>query len=405
MAEAQPSAVAGVTRLVQFDRLRVIATGLILAYHCARPFVAFEPWHIKSYEVTTAFDYPMGIGSQFIMPTFWLVSGVGTWLALQALSPSGFLRRRLVRLLVPVVTVGWFVLSPLQVYVESTTRQPYQAPPFAGTFWDFLPRYLTSGLYGSGGWFPIAGLHLWYLFYLALFTLASMPLFGYLTGERGRRLTGVLAAAARRWWVLPLLGLSLVATEVLLPPGIPVLGWVDGGWRMATSWAFLVLGFLIGADARFREAAERQRRLFLLLAVVTLIPLLGWAPTMRELPWGAPDFVLQWSLRTLNGWLCLLVVLGYASRHLGQGSPLLAASSRLVLPFYILHQPVIVLLGLGVREWQLPIVAAYPLLVVATFLVCAAGCLIIRRSVLLRFLFGMSSPWPSLPSAATHQLA
>lgn len=405
MAKAQPSAMAGVTRLVHLDRLRVLATGLILAYHCARPFVAGEPWHIKSYEVTTAFDYFMGVGSQFIMPTFWLISGIGTWLALQALPPLVFLRRRLVRLLVPVVTVGWFVLCPLQVYVESTTRQPYQAPPFAGSFWDFLPRYLTSGLYGSGGWFPVAGLHLWYLFYLALFTLASMPLFGYLRSERGRRLTGYLGAAAGRWWLLPVLGLVLVVTEVMLAPSVPILGSADGGWRMATNWAFLVLGFLLGAEARLREAAERRRRLFLFLAVSTMIPLLVWAPTMRQLPWGTPEFVFQWSLRTLNGWLFLLVVLGYASRHLRQGSPLLAAASQLVLPFYILHQPVIVLLVLWGREWQLPIAVAYPSLVVAAFLACAAGCLIIRRSTVLRFLFGMSSTWPRLPSAASHQLA
>jgi hypothetical protein len=130
MTEARPSPVSGATRLFFIDWLRVIAM----------------------------------------------------WLALQVLPTMAFLRRRLVRLLVPVMTVGWLVLCPAQVYIESTTDQGYRAPPFVGTFREFLPHYFTGGAYGFGGRFPVAGLQLWYLFYLALFTLASLPLLRYLTG-------------------------------------------------------------------------------------------------------------------------------------------------------------------------------------------------------------------------------
>ena len=403
MAEAQPAAAAGATRLVFIDWLRVMATGLIFAYHCARPFDDFEPWHIKNDELTAAFTYPMGIGSQFIMPVFWMVSGIGMSLALQA-RPTGFLRRRLVRLLVPVVTVGWFVLCPPQVFIESTTGQQYHAPPFDGSFWDFLPHYFTGGVYGFGGWFPIAGLHLWYLSYLALFTLASMPLFHYLTSANGRRLSSRLASAADRWWLLLVLGLPLLATEVLLPPGVPILSWGEGGWRLGTHWVFLILGFMLGADGRFRDAADHWRRLWLALAVMTLIPLLFWAHTIGSLAWGTPAFAFQWAWRTMNGWLFLLAIIGYGSRYLRHGSQRLAATSELVLPFYILHQTAIVLLAYWIRDWPLPIVAAYPLVVAAAFLACAAGCLAVRRYSALRFLFGMSRPHPRDAAPATHQL-
>lgn len=400
MTEAQPSVADGMPRLVYLDWLRVIATGLIFAYHCARPFDDFEPWHIKNDEVTAAFTYPMGIGSQFIMPLFWMISGIGMWLALQLRPAMAFLRRRLVRLLVPVVTVGWFILCPPQVYIESTTAQQYHAPPFEGTFWEFLPHYFTGGVYGFGGWFPIAGLHLWYLSYLALFTLASMPLIQYLTSANGRRLIARVASAANRWWLLAVMGLPLLATEVLLPPGVPILSWGEGGWRLGTHWVFLILGFVLGADARFREAAERWRRLWGALAVVTLIPLLFWAHTIGSLTWGTPAFAFQWGWRTMNGWLFLLTIVGYGSRYLTHGRPWLAAASELVLPFYILHQPAIVLFAYWIRDWPLPIVAAYPLLVAAAFLLCVAGCLTVRRYAATRFLFGMSRPHPRAASLA-----
>ncbi len=404
MAEAQPSAGARATRLVFIDWLRVIATGLIFAYHCARPFDDFEPWHIKNGELTDVFTYPMAIGSQFIMPLFWVVSGIGTWLALQALAALAFLRRRLVRLVIPVVTVGWFVLCPPQVYIEATTGQHYNAPPFQGSLWEFLPHYFTGGVYGFGGWFPITGLHLWYLSYLALFTLASMPLFMRLRSAWGRRTIDRLASAADHWWLLIALGLPLLVTEVLMPPGIPILSWGEGGWRLGTHWVFLILGFVLGADERLRDAAEKWRRLWLTLAAATLIPLYFWAPTIGHLAWGTPDFALQWAWRTMNGWLFLLALIAYGSRYLRHGSRLLTVASELVLPFYILHQTAIVLLAYWIRDWPMPIVAAYPLLMAATLLVCATGCLIIRRHKALRFLFGMSKPHPHTATPATRPL-
>ncbi len=398
MSEARTSPSGGSARLFFIDWLRVIATALIFAYHCARPFDDFEAWHIKYGDLTAMFTYPMGIASQFVMPLFWLLSGMGMWLALQVMPTMAFLRRRLVRLLVPVMTVGWLVLCPPQVYIESTTDQHYRAPPFVGTFWEFVPHYFTGGAYGFGGWFPVAGLHLWYLFYLALFTLVSLPLLRYLSGATGRRVVARLASSADGWWVLPVLGLPLLATEVLLPPGIPILSWPEGGWRLGTYGMILVLGFVLGSDVRLRAAAQKWRRLWLALAVTTLVPLLFLAMTIGELAWGTTDFAFQWALRTMNGWLCLLAIIGYGSRYLHRPTRWLRAAGELVLPFYVLHQTAIVLLVHGIRDWPLPIIVAYPLVLTVAFLACAGGCLIVRRYRVLRFLFGMPGPHPRTAS-------
>ena len=329
------------------------------------------------------------------MPLFWLLSGMGMWLALQVLPTMAFLRRRLVRLLVPVMTVGWLVLCPPQVYIESTTDQHYKAPPFVGTFWEFLPHYFTGGAYGFGGWFPVAGLHLWYLFYLALFTLASLPLLRYLTSATGRRVVARLASAADRWWLLLVLGCSLARDRGAPAAGHPDpelgRGWLEARHPLDVPDPRLrALQPMSGCGLQRRSGAGSGSP----SRSTTLVPLLFLAMTIGELAWGTPDFAFQWALRTMNGWVCLLAIIGYGSRYLHRGSRWLRAAGELVLPFYVLHQTAIVLLVYAIRDWPLPIVVAYPLLMTGAFLVCAAGCLVVRRYPVLRFLFGMSKPHP-----------
>ncbi len=395
MTGSAPATAARTPRLAYADRLRVVAICCIFAYHSARPFDDFEPWHIKNDPVSSWFTYPMAVGSQFAMPLFWVLSGIATWSALARHSPGEFLRRRLVRLLVPLVTVGWLILCPPQVYVEATTGQGYVAPPFTGTFPEFLPTYFSGGFYGSGGWFPLTGLHLWYLWYLALLTAASMPLWVWLHDGGGRRFVAGLAGAANRWWLLPALCLPLVASELLLPTSLPVLGRYLGGWRIGTYWLLLLLGSVLGADPRFVAATVRYRRLWLAVAGLTTVPLLLWAQTMTGLTQYEPGFALEWGLRSANGWFYVLALVGYAARDTRRPGRLLVASASLALPFYVVHQTPIVLAAWAVGSWQLPVAAAFPLVLASAFLVTLAACLLIRRIRVLRFLFGVR-PTPAV---------
>lgn len=389
MSTTRPETPAVAVRLVDVDWLRVLAMAAIFVYHTGRLFDSMEPWHVKNGERLDWLTYPMAVGSQFVMPLFWVLSGISTCFALGAHPAGEFVRRRLARLLVPVVTLGWFVLSPVQVYIEATTGQRYNAPPFSGTFWQFLPHYVTDGLYGFGGYFVWNALHLWYLVYLLLFSLVSLPLFLWVRGP-GSVATGRLTGFLGRPVAVHLLALPAVLPEVFLPRSVPVLAWSEGGWRSASFWVFLLLGYLVATDLRLRDALERQRWISLALAVVTLVPLGFLAAGLMSLPFGSWDFVWQMTLRTVNGWFCVAAVLGFGTRHLTQGNRLLAYAGPAVLPFYILHQPVIVVVGYVIRDWPLPALAAYALaLVVVSSLCLAAYEYVIRRHAVLRVLFGL----------------
>jgi len=392
MSATLSASTPGRVRQYDVDWLRVLAILLIFVYHAARPFDTMEPWHIKDSRTAAWMVYPMVLGAQFMMPLFWVMSGISTRFALGAHAAGEFVRRRLLRLLVPVVTLGWFVLSPPQVYIESTTAQGYNAPPFSGSFWQFLPHYFTDGLYGFGGYFAWNGMHLWYLVYLLLFTLLSLPLFLYLRSAPGRKAVEELVRFLVRPGAIYLLGLLAFIPEVFLPRGIPVLTWTEGGWTLGAHWVFLILGFFVVCDPRLRPAIERQRWIAVLLAVATLTPLGFLAPTIESLPYGSLTYILVWGLRTVNGWFWLVAILGFGSRHLNHATAALAMAGPAVLPFYILHQPIIVVLDYFVRDWAFPVGLKYPVMILAVFAIFAALYqLLIRRVDALRLVFGMEA--------------
>jgi peptidoglycan/LPS O-acetylase OafA/YrhL len=76
--------------------------------------------------------------------------------------------------------------------------------------------------------------------------------------------------------------------------------------------------------------------------------------------------------------------------QLSFGHHLLAYANRAVLPFYVLHQPVIVILGYYLAHWRAGVALKFAVIASTSFVVIVALYeLAIRRSDVLRLLFGM----------------
>jgi glucan biosynthesis protein C len=88
--------------------------------------------------------------------------------------------------------------------------------------------------------------------------------------------------------------------------------------------------------------------------------------------------------------LFVLAILGFGMQHLTFSTPFLRYANEAVLPFYILHQTVIIAIGYYVVRQAIPDPAKFVIIAVSAFAVIAALYeLLIRRSNVLRFLFGM----------------
>jgi peptidoglycan/LPS O-acetylase OafA/YrhL len=381
-----PSATA--QRRYDIDWLRVLAILLIFVYHSSRPFDTMEAWHVKNNQLTSAFNLLAVLGGLWIMPLFFMLSGAGASFSLRSRTVEAFVRERFLRLVVPLTTVGWFVLSPLQVYIERVTATGYNTAPFSGSFLEFLPQYFV-GIYGAGGSFAWTGVHLWFLYWLYMFTLLALPILLYLVSASGQRLVSWLAGLVERPGAIFLLALPLGLSEALVRAGVGP-GNEEGGWYLATYVILLIYGFLLVADERYDTAIVRHRWAALGLAALMVVTVLVAGLPSQWTVLGAAATTAESMLKALAGWFSLVAVLGFGRKHLSVAHPSLRYAGEAVLPFYILHQPVIVALGYIVRTWELSIGAKYAIVLVVGFAVITLVYgLAVRRHNALRFLFGM----------------
>jgi len=132
-------------------------------------------------------------------------------------------------------------------------------------------------------------------------------------------------------------------------------------------------------------------RLPVLAALLVTVPAWMWLQFRYH---DAPDFsaadILLTGLRTLNIWLTLIVIVGYAGKLLNFRPPWLNYANEAAFPIYILHQTVIVAIGYYVVRWDWDPYAKFAVILMASF---AVSCLlyewVIRRSAPLRRLFGV----------------
>jgi peptidoglycan/LPS O-acetylase OafA/YrhL len=254
---------------------------------------------------------------------------------------------------------------------------------------QFIPEYF-KGIYGLGGNFALVGVHMWYLWWLFWFSLITLPLLVRLKDGRGSRLVAKLAAQMERPGAIFVLGLPLCVPQVLLNPKWFPWGLEEAGWFLVTYLILLVYGFVLAEDEGFRRAIARHWVSALILGGATNLLILGSSlPALSGFFEPFPDVALT-IVRTLGAWFWLVALLGFADRYLSFANHFLAYAAEAVLPFYMLHQTIIVIIGFFIRNWQLGMVPKYIFLSTTAFsIIMLLYEFVIRRNRILRVLFGM----------------
>lgn len=375
-----PALAATPARHYDLDWLRLVGTLGVFLFHAARPF-DFDDWHLKNDQLDPAINAWAGFLTLWIMPLMFLISGMSVALALRGRGGGQFARERVTRLLVPLL-FGIAVLAPPQVYVERLTHRQ-----FAGSFLDFLPHYVNAPYLGVGGTgnFAWMGLHLWYLLVLFTFSLLLLPLFLALRGPRWRAAVARLDAWLAKPGALLLPALPLMLLSGGLDPA--TVGRRDfGGWNLFVYMALLLYGFALIATPGFGAAAHRSRLgAFVLGLIAGLV-----ANRFDDAGFGSPQYLAGFAARGLAMWCLLLVFIGLCYPLRTTHTALLGYAGELVLPFYMLHQPVIVLAGYVIVQAALAPWVEYGLLIVLCLpLIVALYDLLVRRFTPLRLLCGL----------------
>jgi len=378
-----------VERRHELDWLRVLAILAVFVYHTSLIF-APDPYQIKNAITYEFLDDLGGFGGTWGMPLIFLISGASAYYTLGRVGAGTFFKGMILRLLVPlgvciVTHAAW------QVYLERL-----QTGAFRGSFLDFVPHYF-DGMYGFGGNFAWMGMHLWYLEALLLFSLLCLPLFLWLRGHAaGRSMLQRAGDALGRPGSLYLLALPAYLLINVLDPdtwGMDAIG----GWSVFIYLTFFVSGFVIYSNARLQDRIRRARWVSLAGGIVLwagIDPLWG---ALGDPSFGTLPFVLGIGAWCLNAWCWLLAILGFGMQRLTVRTPFLAYANEAVLPFYILHQTVILTLAFPIVRWPIPDGWKFALILAGSFLVSIGVYeALVRRSSVLRLLFGMKPLPPQM---------
>ena len=381
-------------RLFYLDWLRVILLFGVFLYHVLKPFDPMISWHINNAEKTDAVMAILMTINPWGIPLFFLVSGAGSWFALRKRSNRQYIAERVNRLFLPLI-VGSILLSPFQRYLEALHKEPFE-----GSFLSFIPEMLSGN--ASLNWFTPAifgrwGLHLWFLGFLFGFSLLALPIFRWLKRGSGTSFTVWLGRLAekRGGILLFIVPLALVRTIALLLAESEEHGWVD----FIYFFLFFVIGYIMYSDDRFVSAVRRDRWLLFASGAVgiasyfVLSALVGEETTVE---WGMklvlPGSIVANLFFVAISWGWALFVLYLAMKYLNFTNRALVYGNEVIMPFYLLHQPVIIVVAYFVVQWDASI-GLKLLAVGAGSLLILIGLieLLIRPFQPMRRLFGMKT--------------
>jgi peptidoglycan/LPS O-acetylase OafA/YrhL len=362
-------------RHYDIDWLRCLAMLMVFLFHCARFFDDF-PWHVKDGEISAGFSLFVGFLVIWIMPIFFLISGMSSFYSLGKRTGREFIQARIKRLAIPFV-FGVFVLIPPQVYLERLSHGQFE-----GSFIQFSPHYF-DGFYAFGGNFAWMGLHLWFLQILFIHSLLLLPLFLWIRREKILQRISRAADLLLKPGIIFLFGVPLAIIELALNP--EGLGRRDfGGWNIFQYLVVFFYGYLIASNQRIRQVIKNHRVTALILGTVILTALvvfeerIGYSGTMI--------------LRAFAMWLWLLAILGFGHKYLNFSNGALKLANEAVLPFYILHQTVILILGYFIVQLGIPLFTKFLIIAVLSFVtIISLYVFLIKKFKPMRFLFGMRS--------------
>ncbi|MBI5032512.1 MAG: acyltransferase family protein [Chloroflexi bacterium] len=385
-----PPTSAKTVRLHYLDWLRVIAILIVFGYHAVHPFDMWG-WHVKNIEQSLVLSITLTILSLWGMPFFFLVAGSAGWFALQRRTPNQYVSERIKRLLIPCI-VTTILFYPLMLYFEWGNRLYLGTTTFS--FADYFAKdwafFVQLGI--NPMWFGI-GRHLWFLGFLFAFALITLPLFLWLKRDNGARFLAWLASICEHRGGILLLALPSIAIRFCLQPFFPEEhNWSDFTYQMS----FFILGYILYADERFARIIRRDGWLLFGSGTITLLAMfIMYAVGLPIFDWATnpaiPQFYLAHFLVGVIGFTYSLTMLFIGMRFLDFTNQWLKYAQEAVLPFFILHQPVIIVIAFYVVQWQMDLLPKLVIVVTSSFIVTVGIYeFIIRRIAPLRTIFGMT---------------
>jgi peptidoglycan/LPS O-acetylase OafA/YrhL len=378
-------------RLYYLDWLRVMVVLAVFYAHTTDIFNTLS-WHIRNGQQNPGLEALFTFLSYWGMSLMFLLAGASACFGLRSRTGGQFLSERFKRLVIPFIA-GFIILSPLLAYIEALIHSPYPA-----SFVQFYPHFFASiqvswNLESLGGY----SYHLWFLAFLFLISALALPLIMYLRREQSQQFITRLAALSARPGGLFVFVLPLATLHIALQ--LPFPGYQN--WANFFAWlVYFLYGYILFSDPRFARAIEKQGKIALLAAIACSLILMAWVltgvlHTLGTTSGYSVDYMLYQFLYSMTAWSWVVFILFVGMRFLNASNRVIQYGNEAVLPFYILHYPVLFFTTFCVMQLESDTITTF--LIVSTASLIATLTiyeLLIRRMNIMRWLFGMKPRKP-----------
>jgi peptidoglycan/LPS O-acetylase OafA/YrhL len=233
---------------------------------------------------------------------------------------------------------------------------------------------------------------MWFIVYLISFILVLFPFF--LLGkqkwviDKRKKLEQFFGSPL----MLSLAVIPIIGIIYSLSIEYPENGSLTEDWFAFTMFiTMLVYGYLVGASQAFWNQTAHIRWITGGIALISglILFFVYWTP-MPAFTVKDNRFLMYCILNGIHIWSMILFWCGMAKHYLNKPSPVLRYLNEAVYPYFIIHQTIIVALGYYIVQWQMPLMIKCILLIgLSVLMIMATYHLLIRKTKLTRFLFGM----------------
>ena len=385
-------------RRYDIDTLRVFATIMLIFVHTANIF-ALDPagYFIQNKELSLGMYLFIVFVWLWHMPIFFFLAGMSTFYSLNFRTGKQYSKERFKRIFIPLVLGILIVIPPIVYFMRLAWWSDGRYIPidFDGSFIEFYPHFFELATFESYG---VLWAHLWFILYLYIFSLVALPLFLRLKKDKGKRQISSIANYFGKGKKIFLLAIPLIIINFCLR-------WIFPGntGSILTDWAqalvyltIFIFGFLIISDTRFEESIDRNKKLALVLAIITSIwVLLAFIPTSNNSSSNNPigDYItitiLFWAPVSFCNWCWLISFYGYGRKYLTKQNSLISYLSKIALPFYIIHLTIIIMIGFYVLQWEAHWGIKFLVISTSSLFITILLCELVKTNNVTRFIFGM----------------
>jgi len=381
-------------RRYDLDWLRVLVILNLVPWHAAwllAYVTGFSDFTRESLGVTIL-RYYTGFSLRWQIPLLFFIAGASACLSLSHRSPGSFVRERTRRLFVPLMFF-MLVCYPVLLYFWPGVCDNKSLPDYLVRFW---PHCLATIHHSRmPGRIPMPGwAHLWFVAYLLIFSLISLPLLICLRRQSERGLAGKYVSFFTNRGAILLPAVPLIAINIILAPKWPMaqLNLYDDWTYFCYDLTVFIYGYVICLHESLWQAIYRHLRISLLLAIAStaFVLMMRFEMPAFSRPAYTPGYMLYSVFLGLHTWCWILALLALARKFLSGTNRFLKYVSRASYPFYILHFVLMLVIGYYVMQWHLGLAAEFVVLSVLTFAATLGSYeLVVKQTHVTRFLLGM----------------